>query len=102
MLHSVKVILQSSVELGKDSCGERIKGRWRCLLKINDININTVSDVVLACCVLHNFCEFHREQYLDNWDCPQECVERAVVDNRDDSASAVSIRDALLTIVCRN
>ncbi len=80
----------------------RLKGRWRCLLKTNDININTLSDVVLACCILHNFCEFHHEQYLDNWDCPQECVERAVVDNRDDSASAVSIRDALLTIVCRN
>ncbi len=59
-------------------------------------DINTVSDVVLACCVLHHFCVFHREQYLDNWDCPQECVERP------DRASAVSIRDALLTIVCRN
>ncbi|KAI7800694.1 putative nuclease HARBI1 [Triplophysa rosa] len=77
----------------------RLKGRWRCLLKRNDININTVSDVVVACCVLHNFCELHGEQYPDNWDCPQECVERPVANNREDSVSAVSIRDALLTVV---
>jgi len=47
--------------------------------------ILTLSDVVLACCVLHIFCEIYRGHYLEKWDCPQDCVEKPVVDNRVDS-----------------
>ncbi|KAI2645889.1 Protein ANTAGONIST OF LIKE HETEROCHROMATIN PROTEIN 1 [Labeo rohita] len=41
----------SSARIVVENASERLKGRWRCLLKRNDININTVSNVVLACCV---------------------------------------------------
>ena len=32
----------------------RLKGRWRCLLKRLDIDVREVSELVAACCVLHN------------------------------------------------
>ena len=34
----------------------RLKGRWRCLLKRNDCELNIVSTIVNACCILHNLC----------------------------------------------
>ncbi|KAL2099480.1 hypothetical protein ACEWY4_003874 [Coilia grayii] len=43
----------------------RLKGRWRCLLKLNDTHITFISRIVSACCVLHNYCEYHNEEYLE-------------------------------------
>lgn len=43
----------------------RLKGRWRCLLKLNDTHITFISRIVSACCVLHNYCEYHNEKYLE-------------------------------------
>ena len=34
----------------------RLKGRWRCLLKRNDVLIDDLPKLVAACCVLHNIC----------------------------------------------
>ncbi|KAM3849816.1 uncharacterized protein ACN63O_020435 [Diretmus argenteus] len=41
----------------------RLKGRWRCLLKRNDTHITFISRTIMACCVLHNFCELHNEHF---------------------------------------
>ena len=46
-----------------------LKGRWRCLLKRNDSNLENISATALACCILHNICqeageEFGDEEYL--------------------------------------
>lgn len=35
----------------------RLKGRWKCLSKRNDCNVNVVVDMVETCCTLHNLCE---------------------------------------------
>lgn len=43
----------------------RLKGRWRCLIKECDAHITFVSRIVSACCVLHNYCEVHNEDYLE-------------------------------------
>ena len=43
----------------------RLKGRWRCLLKRLDVDIRNVPEVVAACCVLHNVCEIHGEEFSD-------------------------------------
>ncbi|XP_055021243.1 uncharacterized protein LOC129412156 [Boleophthalmus pectinirostris] len=46
----------------------RLKGRWRCLLKECEAHITFVSRIVSACCVLHNYCEEHNEEFLEG-DC---------------------------------
>ena len=43
----------------------RLKGHWRCLIKECDAHITFVSRIVSACCVLHNYCEVHNEDYLE-------------------------------------
>lgn len=45
----------------------RLKARWRRLLKQNDMSINHVPQVVLACCILNNVCEIHGETFLSSW-----------------------------------
>ena len=45
----------------------RLKGRWRCLLKRNDILIHDLPKLVAACCVLHNVCEIHGETFDEDW-----------------------------------
>ncbi|KAM9424168.1 uncharacterized protein KZ484_010982 isoform 2-T2 [Pholidichthys leucotaenia] len=44
----------------------RLKGRWRCLLKKCNAHISLVSHIIAACCVLHNFCEVHNEEWEDD------------------------------------
>ncbi|XP_074527630.1 uncharacterized protein LOC141791248 [Halichoeres trimaculatus] len=46
----------------------RLKGRWRCLLKRNDGDIELVKSMVVTCCALHNLCETHGEDYQSEWD----------------------------------
>uniref|UniRef100_A0A672H9J5 DDE Tnp4 domain-containing protein n=1 Tax=Salarias fasciatus TaxID=181472 RepID=A0A672H9J5_SALFA len=43
----------------------RLKGRFCCLLKSNETHITFISQIVSACCVLHNFCEVHNKEYMD-------------------------------------
>ena len=45
----------------------RLKGRWRCCLKTNDAAIKDVPTIISTCCVLHNICEVHKEQFDDTW-----------------------------------
>ncbi len=44
----------------------RLKGRWRCLLKRNDCNLDLVKKMVLTCCVLHNICEEHGDGFTED------------------------------------
>lgn len=48
----------------------RLKGRWRCLQKRNDCSLERVMSMVLTCCVLHNLCESHGEEYREEWGVP--------------------------------
>ena len=45
----------------------RLKGRWRCLLKRLDVDVRDASELVAACCVLHNICEVHGDTFDDDW-----------------------------------
>ena len=45
----------------------RLKGRWRCLLKRNDAATEDVPMMITACCVLHNICEVHKDEFNDAW-----------------------------------
>lgn len=48
----------------------RLKGRWRCVMKRNDSDIELVKSMVLTCCALQNLCESHGEDYQHEWDTP--------------------------------
>ncbi|XP_029968422.1 protein ANTAGONIST OF LIKE HETEROCHROMATIN PROTEIN 1-like [Salarias fasciatus] len=55
----------SSCRMAVERAYGRLKGRFRCLLKLNETHITFISQIVSACCVLHNFCEVHNEEYMD-------------------------------------
>ena len=45
----------------------RLKGRWRCLCKRIDSDVSDTPELIAACCVLHNLCETHCENFSDEW-----------------------------------
>lgn len=42
-----------------------LKGRWRILLKRLDNRFVNVPEVILTCCILHNFCQEAGEEFDD-------------------------------------
>lgn len=59
---------QSQARMVVERAFGRLKGRWRCLLKLQDHHISLVSQVTAACCVLHNLCEEQNEEYNEEED----------------------------------
>ena len=45
----------------------RLKGRWRSLMKRNDTDIRFLPTLATACCVLHNICEIHGDDFNNEW-----------------------------------
>ena len=45
----------------------RLKGRWRRLMKRNDMCIENIPTVITAACILHNVCEIHGETFNESW-----------------------------------
>jgi len=45
----------------------RLKGRWRRLMKRNDMNLDNIPHVITTACILHNICETHGEHFNDTW-----------------------------------
>lgn len=78
----------------------RLKGRWRRLMKRNDMSVYHVPCIVTACCVLHNVCETFKESYDDSWNCSDS---QPTNPSQDDSQvhstnpiAATTIRNALM------
>ncbi|KAF4117943.1 uncharacterized protein LOC131554056 [Onychostoma macrolepis] len=46
----------------------RLRARWQCLLKRNDCRMDVVPTMILACCVLHNVCEVHGDEFDERWE----------------------------------
>ena len=58
-----------------------LKARWRMLLKRLDSQITNVSDTIIACCVLHNFCQLQNEEYKDDDEVLQELIRKEMEAN---------------------
>ena len=46
----------------------KLKGRWRCLLKVLEESTRKVPHTVLACCILHNICAIRSDEFDDDFD----------------------------------
>ena len=42
-----------------------LKARWRCLLKRLDDQIENISEVIIPCFALNNFCQLENEEFID-------------------------------------
>ena len=75
----------------------RLKGRWRCLLKRNDAATEDVPTIISACCVLHNICEVHKEQFDETWmeELASGVNASSPTQNTSTNTNAESIRTAL-------
>lgn len=59
---------QSSAEgLVVECAFGRLMGRWRSLLKRNDIRFDKMCNALTACCILHNICEIHQYEFDEEW-----------------------------------
>lgn len=48
-----------------------LKGRWRILDHIEEASVSMISKIIIACCVLHNFCILAGDEW-DEDDCENE------------------------------
>ena len=45
----------------------RLKSRWRCLMKKLEVKPDNIAIIIMACCILHNVCEIHGEEFDNTW-----------------------------------
>ena len=55
----------------------KLKGRWRTLKEVADYDVDFVPYVVVACCVLHNICLDHAEEFDERLAPPERTLEEA-------------------------
>ena len=65
------------------------------MLKQLDVDISDAPEVVAACCVLHNFCEIHREDFFEDW---LEGVQSEACEHSSASATPAQSQDSAVTI----
>nr|XP_054602405.1 uncharacterized protein LOC129164868 [Nothobranchius furzeri] len=70
----------------------RLEGWWRCLLKRNDSDVELLKYMVLTCCVLHNICESHEEEY----ECDAPADEPVVPNMQKVAEEGSDVREALM------
>ena len=82
-----------------------LKAKWRCLLKRLDHEIENISNVIIACFILHNICQITRVKYVDNEGLLENIMQQEREarlrrrQNDDADLQANDVRDALKTFV---
>ena len=46
----------------------RLKGRWRCLLRRLDMQVDNATTEIGVCVVLHNIWDLFGDNYLEEWE----------------------------------
>ena len=84
----------------------RLKGRWRTLKQCAAYDIDFVPDVIVACCVLHNFCEDHAAGWdpalfvaEDADDSDSDCDEDEVEEDVQAVAAMTTARDKIVAFL---
>lgn len=68
-----------------------LKGRWRRLLYIDVNAIQFASDIVMACCILHNFCLLNSDNPIDAfYDSQEEPLN--ICNEREHNAASASLK----------
>ena len=89
----------------------RLKGRWRRLLKRNDMSLKNVPVIISACCVLHHLCEKNCDSYDDAWseaaaemerEAPQPDTMASMDEPQECNCTGQDIRKALMTYFVSN
>lgn len=82
----------------------RLKARWRRLIKQNDILVRNVPFIVAACCVLHNICEVHGDDFNDEWleDVNEESSPDQHSTSTNSNTQGMEVREALIEYFCNN
>jgi len=65
----------------------RLKGRWRRLMKRNDMLVENVPTIIAAACVLHKICEVHNEMFDDSWLMNDDTLSQPEVGNQHSGSS---------------
>ena len=58
---------KSRVRMVVENAFGRLKGRWRCLQKCIDVQVDNAVTALRACVVLHNICEAIGDHYPEEW-----------------------------------
>ena len=66
----------SSAKVTVDRAFWVLKGRWRCLLKRLDNDLESASSIIITCCVLHNICQQNHNNYIDDDDVLENVLEQ--------------------------
>ena len=53
-----------------------LKGTWRCLLKPLDNDLESVSSIIITCCVLHSIFQQNHNNYINDDDVLENVLEQ--------------------------
>lgn len=63
---SINIYLNSA-RVAVEMAFGRLLRRWRILLKRIDVSYTFVPNITSACCILQNFLEYTKEQFIRQW-----------------------------------
>lgn len=75
-----------------------LKGRFRKLLLVNNLDLKLCVKIIMVCCVLHNICLYNK----DTTDITPVEVEAAIVDDLYEAEGEIDVRDQLFRNIVNN